>query len=74
MLLSTLYSWLRHWGARAEVSAELFVHPQTVSYRVGRLRELLGPDLDDPVGRFELLLVLAARYPLDRNLADLRSG
>jgi hypothetical protein len=63
VLLATLYSWLRHWGSRAEVSAELFVHPQTVSYRVGRLREMLGADLDDPVGRFELLLALAARYP-----------
>jgi hypothetical protein len=62
-LLATLHSWLRHWGARSEVSAELFVHPQTVSYRMGRLRELLGADLDDPVGRFELLLVLAARSP-----------
>jgi DNA-binding PucR family transcriptional regulator len=36
------------------------VHPQTVSYRLGRLRELLGDDLDDPTARFELLLVLTA--------------
>ena len=62
-LLATLHSWLRHWGSRAAVSAELFVHPQTVSYRLGRLRELLGADLDDPAVRFELLLVLAARAP-----------
>jgi DNA-binding CsgD family transcriptional regulator len=60
-LLLTLYSWLRHWGSRAEVSAELFIHPQTVSYRLGRLRALLGDDLDDPAARFELLLVLASR-------------
>jgi PucR-like helix-turn-helix protein len=59
-LLATLYSWLRHWGSRAEVSAELFVHPQTVSYRLKRLRELLGDDLDDPTARFELLLVLTS--------------
>lgn len=58
-LLATLHSWLRHWGSRTEVSAELFVHPQTVSYRLKRLRELLGDDLDDPSARFELLLVLA---------------
>jgi hypothetical protein len=58
-LLVTLYSWLRHWGARAAVAEELFVHPQTVSYRVKRARWLLGPDLDDPRVRFELLLVLA---------------
>ncbi|MEH1128943.1 helix-turn-helix domain-containing protein [Micromonospora sp. CPCC 206061] len=62
-LLATLHSWLRHWGSRAAVSAELFVHPQTVSYRLGRLRDLLGDDLDDPATRFELLLVLTARTP-----------
>ena len=62
-LLATLEAWLRHWGSRAAVSAELFVHPQTVSYRVRRLRDLLGEDLDDPGARFELQLVLAARHP-----------
>ena len=62
-LLGTLHSWLRHWGSRADVSAELFVHPQTVSYRLARLRELLGDDLDDPTARFELLLVLTATRP-----------
>lgn len=60
-LLVTLHSWLRHWGSRTAVSAELFVHPQTVSYRLKRLRSLLGDDLDDPAARFELLLVLASR-------------
>ncbi|GIH11507.1 hypothetical protein Rhe02_95740 [Rhizocola hellebori] len=62
-LLVTLQSWLRHWGSRTAVSAELFVHPQTVSYRLNRLRELLGDDLDDPTARFELQLVLAFRQP-----------
>jgi DNA-binding NarL/FixJ family response regulator len=60
-LLETLHSWLVHWGSRADVAAELFIHPQTVSYRVRRLRELLGDDLDDANVRFELLLVLADR-------------
>jgi hypothetical protein len=60
-LLETLHSWLLHWGSRAEVSADLFVHPQTVSYRLKHLREVLGDDLDDPATRFELLLVLAFR-------------
>ena len=58
-LLETLHSSLRNWGARAEVARELFVHPQTVSYRVKRLRELLGDDLDDATAHFELLLILA---------------
>jgi hypothetical protein len=60
-LLATLHSWLLHWGSRTNVSAELYVHPQTVSYRIRLLRELFGDDLDDPSARFELLLVLAAR-------------
>ncbi|AEV83039.1 hypothetical protein ACWT_2020 [Actinoplanes sp. SE50] len=60
-LLVTLESWLRHWGSRGAVAAELFVHPQTVSYRLNRLRDLLGPDLDDPAARFELLVVLTHR-------------
>ena len=67
-LLVTLHSWLRHWGSRAAVAAELFVHPQTVSYRVKRLRALLGDDLDDPAARFELLLVLASRTRPVHNL------
>jgi DNA-binding PucR family transcriptional regulator len=58
-LLATLHSWLLHWGSRADVSAELYVHPQTVSYRLKLLRDLIGDDLDDPSARFELLLVLA---------------
>jgi hypothetical protein len=60
-LLATLVVWLRHWGSRTAVAAELFVHPQTVSYRLKRLRELLGDDLDDPGARFELQVVLAGR-------------
>ena len=60
-LLTTLGSWLLHWGSRSEVAAELFVHPQTVTYRITQLRELLGDALDDPVARFELQLVLAYR-------------
>lgn len=59
--LETLHAWLRHWGSRAAVADELSVHPQTVSYRVRQLRDLLGDDLDDADARFELALVLADR-------------
>ena len=68
-LLATLESWLRHWGSRTAVAAELFVHPQTVGYRLKRLRELLGDDLDDPAARFELLLALAFRHPTGNGVA-----
>ena len=60
-LLDTLAAWLLHLGDRQSVAAALAVHPQTVRYRVGLLRDLLGDDLDDPQRRFELALVLHAR-------------
>ena len=60
-LLETLRSWLLHHGRREQVAAELFVHPQTVRYRMGQLRELYGARLDDPQTVLELTLALGAR-------------
>jgi hypothetical protein len=57
-LETTLLAWLRHRGAQAAVAAELGVHPQTVRYRMGRLRELLGSGLEDPDMRFALEIAL----------------
>lgn len=57
----TLASWLRNWGQRNLIAAELGVHPQTVGYRVNQLRELFGDALEDPDRRLELQLVLLAR-------------
>jgi hypothetical protein len=59
-LAETLLSWLRHWGQRAPVAAELGIHPQTVGYRAAQLRELFGDALEDPRVRFELELALHA--------------
>lgn len=59
-LAETLLSWLRHWGQRAPVAAELGIHPQTVGYRAAQLRELFGDALEDPKARFELELALHA--------------
>ncbi|HEX5967808.1 MAG TPA: helix-turn-helix domain-containing protein [Intrasporangium sp.] len=61
-LAETLLAWLRHQGQRAPIAAELFVHQQTVGYRVGQLKELFGEALDDPETRFELELVLRAGH------------
>jgi hypothetical protein len=57
-LAETLRSWLLHLGRRDAVAADLHVHPQTVRYRMGQLRELYGDRLDDPETVFELLLAL----------------
>jgi DNA-binding PucR family transcriptional regulator len=61
-LTETLLSWLRHQGQRTPIAAELFVHQQTVGYRVAQLKELFGEALDDPEVRFELELVLRAGH------------
>ncbi|HET7194168.1 MAG TPA: helix-turn-helix domain-containing protein [Nocardioides sp.] len=58
-LAATLRSWLLHQGRREDVAAELFVHPQTVRYRMGQLRELFGDRLDDPAAVLELTIALA---------------
>jgi PucR C-terminal helix-turn-helix domain/GGDEF-like domain len=63
-LLETLRAWLEHLRHTPGIAAELHVHPQTVRYRLGRLRELLGDALETPDGRFELQAALRARRAL----------
>ncbi|NIL64496.1 PucR family transcriptional regulator [Salinispora arenicola] len=58
-LTETLRSWLLHHGRRDDVAADLFVHPQTVRYRMGQLRELYGDRLTDPATVLDLTLALA---------------
>ena len=48
-LTETLRAWLLHQGRRDEIATALFVHPQTVRYRLGQLRDLYGERMDDPV-------------------------
>jgi hypothetical protein len=60
-LIGTLAAWLAHQRHTPAIAAELHVHPQTVRYRINRLRELLGDALETPDGRFELELALRAR-------------
>jgi hypothetical protein len=57
-LEGTLRAWLRHRGSQRAIAAELAVHPQTVRYRLRRLRELYGAALEDPDRRFELEIAL----------------
>jgi hypothetical protein len=58
-LTETLRSWVLHRGQRAAVAADLFVHAQTVRYRMTQLRELYGERLDDPHTLLELTVALA---------------
>ncbi|MGA2471026.1 MAG: helix-turn-helix domain-containing protein [Solirubrobacteraceae bacterium] len=60
-LEATLLAWLRWQGNVPAVAGELHVHPQTVRYRLARLRECFGEQLDQPDARFELELALRGR-------------
>jgi hypothetical protein len=59
-LTETLRSWLLHQGRREQVATELFVHAQTVRYRMTQLRQLYGARLDDPRTVLELTIALGA--------------
>jgi hypothetical protein len=58
-LAETLRSWLLHQGQRDAVAADLFVHAQTVRYRMTQLRELFGERLNDPQAVLELVVALS---------------
>jgi DNA-binding PucR family transcriptional regulator len=58
-LAETLRAWLLHQGRRDDVAAALFVHPQTVRYRMGQIRELYGDRLEDPETVRDLTIALA---------------
>lgn len=60
VLAGTLREWLLQWGHRPGIAEALHVHPQTVSGRIARLKDLLDDDLEDPRVRSELLVLLLA--------------
>lgn len=59
-MVQTLRAWFAEQGRVSPAAARLGVHPQTVRYRLARLRELFGGALDDPDERFWLELALRA--------------
>ena len=57
-LVETLRAWLDAQGEARPAADRLHVHVQTVRYRLGQLRDVLGDALDDPQARLELALAL----------------
>jgi hypothetical protein len=57
----TMLAWLELGQNAAEVAQHLYVHPQTVRYRLRQIQELFGDRLRDPRCRFELVIALRAR-------------
>jgi PucR C-terminal helix-turn-helix domain len=56
----TALAYVQHGGNAAAMARALHLHPQTIRYRLTRLRELFGDQLEDPDARFELELALRA--------------
>jgi hypothetical protein len=65
-MAETALAYVRERGNAAAMARALDLHPQTVRYRLGRLRDLLGDQLDDPDARLELELALRAQARLAR--------
>ncbi|MEY9860192.1 hypothetical protein ABH935_005828 [Catenulispora sp. GAS73] len=56
ILLDTFGAWLDHGGSADEAARRLYVHPNTVRYRLRRLEERTGRTLSDPRQVAELSL------------------
>ncbi|MCL6454155.1 MAG: PucR family transcriptional regulator ligand-binding domain-containing protein [Alicyclobacillus sp.] len=59
-LLRTLDAYLRCGGNTRQVAEELFVHRNSVHYRLERIQDIIGKSLSDPETAFRLNLCLRA--------------
>jgi hypothetical protein len=57
-LVATLRAWLDAFGDVPAAAASEFVHPNTFRYRLRRVAQVSGIDLDDPEARFGAMLQL----------------
>lgn len=60
-LIATLEAYLSSGGSLAEAAAALSVHRNTLSYRVNRISELSGRDLNSPRDRLVMRVALLCR-------------
>jgi sugar diacid utilization regulator len=58
-LLATVSAYLAHGGTLEATARQLFVHPNTVRYRLGRVAELTGLRPADPRDRWTLQVAVA---------------
>ncbi len=63
-LMETLECWLEQFGDVARTAELLHVHKNTLRYRLGRIEEVSGVDLNDAEERFELMLQFRIKHSL----------
>jgi purine catabolism regulator len=68
-LVATLEAFFAHHGNASQTAESLYLHRNSLLYRLGRIREISGLDLDDADNRFSLQLALKLRplLPLSLN-------
>lgn len=59
-MAETALAYVENAGNAAEMARSLNIHPQTARYRIARLRELFGEEIDRPERRLALELSLRA--------------
>ncbi|WP_455651512.1 PucR family transcriptional regulator [Phascolarctobacterium sp.] len=64
-LLETLRQYLYCNGSLVKTSQSLFIHRNTLLYRLNQIRDLLGRDIDDALVRLDLLNSIVAKDYLD---------
>jgi len=68
-MAETALAYVENSGNAAEMARSLNIHPQTARYRIARLRELFGDDLDRPDRRLALELSLRSGHNPDRSVS-----
>jgi hypothetical protein len=69
-LVQTLHAWLDAFGDVIAASASMFVHPNTFRYRLRRLSEVGGIDLEDAEARFVAMMQLRIVLPRTYDVPD----
>ncbi|MDD2534328.1 MAG: helix-turn-helix domain-containing protein [Eubacteriales bacterium] len=52
----TLYEFLKNERNLVKTAADLFIHRNSMVYRIDRIKEIVDADFDDPKVRFHILL------------------
>ena len=60
-LIDTLEAYFAHNGNVSQTAESLYLHRNSLLYRLERIRDITGLDLDEPDDRFSLLLALRIR-------------
>lgn len=68
--VKTLQAYLKHNGSIQAVAAELYTHRNTVLYRIGNIKKILGSELDTPEERLPYQVALYIKSMHDITCSD----